>query len=129
MGRSGLLRLFGGRRANPDVEPLEVRAAEHGGGVSHDPRRQKTQSRAPGRGIDDDHDGIPFDRGDPQAFRTGQVQVAFEGVLTAPELVRLPCQCSENGRIIGDDGSDRPPRAGAFATRHGLHTGGRPYAG
>ena len=103
--------------------------AEHVGGVGHDPRRQKTQSRALGRGIDDDHDGIPFDRGHPEAFRAGRVQVAFEEVFTTPEFVRLPCQRSENGRIIGDDGRDRLPRAGAFGTGHGLRTDGRPYAG
>ena len=46
--------------------------------MSDDSRRKKTQARAPGRTVDDDDQGAAFDRGDPEAFRSGQVEVAFE---------------------------------------------------
>ena len=96
---------------DPDVDPLQILPAEHLRGMGDDARRQETQSCAPRRGVDDDDDGPALDRRDPESFRTGHVEVAFEVLLTTPELVRPPRQCSEDGRIIGDDRADRLPWA------------------
>ena len=86
--------------------------------MGDDPWRKKAQARPPGRGVDDDDDGAAFDCGDPEAFRPGQVKVAFEGFFATPQFVRAPCQCSEDGPVAGQDGADRLPWTGAFGTRH-----------
>lgn len=46
--------------------------------MSDDSRRKKAQAYASGRGIDDEDQGSTFDRGDPEASRSRQVEVAFE---------------------------------------------------
>ena len=66
------------RRADPDLESVEVRTAERASGVSDDSRRKKAQACAPGRRFDDDDQSPAFDCRDPEAFRSGQVEVAFE---------------------------------------------------
>ena len=108
------------RRTDPNLEPVEVLAAEQASGVSDDPWRQEAQACASDRGVDDDDDGAVLDRGDPEAFRPGHVEVAFERLFVAPEFVRSPYQCSEDRRIIRDDGANRLPWSGAFGTRHGF---------
>ena len=80
------------------------------------PRRQEPQARSEDRGIDDDHDGASLDGGNSEAFRSGNVEVAFQGFLATPELIRPADQRPEVRRIIGDDGSDRLPWTEAFGT-------------
>ena len=46
--------------------------------MSDDARRMKAQARAPGRRVDDEDERFAFNRGDSEAFRSGQVEVAFE---------------------------------------------------
>ena len=81
-----------------------------------DSGRNEPQSRRTGRGVDDDHDAVPFDGCESEAFRSGNVEVAFQRVFAAPELVRPSDQISEIGRIIGYDGSDRLPWTKVFRT-------------
>ena len=102
------------RRTNPDFESVEVGTAERTSRVRDDFRGKKSQASALGRRVDDDHQGISFDSGDPEAFRSGQVEVAFERLFATPELVRTPYQRSEDGSIIGDDGTNRLPWTGVF---------------
>ena len=66
------------RRTNSDLESVEVGTAERTSRVRDDARSEKSQASALGRGVDDDHQGVSFDCGDPEAFRSGQVEVAFE---------------------------------------------------
>ena len=106
------------RRADPDFDPLEVRAAERAGGAGGDSGSQEAQARASGGGIDDQDECGALDSGDPETFRSGHVEVAFEGFFAAPELVRAPYQRSGDGRIVGDDGANRLPWTGAFGVRH-----------
>ena len=42
------------RRADPDLESVEVRTVERASSVSDDSRREKAQARTPGRRFDDD---------------------------------------------------------------------------
>ena len=111
---------YSARRTDPNLEPVEVLTAEQARGVSDDPWRQEAQACASDRGVDDDDDGAALDRGDPEAFRPGHVEVAFERLFVVPEFVRSPYQCSEGRRIIRDDGANRLPWSGAFGTRHGF---------
>ena len=66
------------RRTNPNLQPLEIGTAERARGVGDDSRRMKAQARPPGRGVDDEDERSAFNRGDAEAFRSGQVEVAFE---------------------------------------------------
>ena len=66
------------RRTNPNLESVEVGTAERTSRVSDDVRCKKAQARPLGRRVDGDDQGVPFDCGDPEAFRSGQVEVAFE---------------------------------------------------
>lgn len=79
-----------------------------------DSGRDESQTRRTDRGVDDDHDAIPFDGCDLEAFRPGNVEVAFQRVFAAPKFVRPSNQISEIGRIIGYDGSDRLPWTEVF---------------
>ena len=106
------------RRADADLDPIEVGAAEQMGRAGEDVRSQKAQARAPDRRIDDQDQCTALDSGDPEAFRSGHVEVAFEGFFAAPEFVRSPYQRSEDGRIVGNDGANRLPWTGAFGVRH-----------
>ena len=66
------------RRTNPNLESVEVGTAERNSRVSDDARREKAQARPVGRRVDGDYQGASFDCGNPEAFRSGQVEVAFE---------------------------------------------------
>lgn len=66
------------RRTHPNLESVEVGTTERTSRVSDDARGKKTQARPVGRRVDGDHQGAFFDCGDPEAFRSGQVEVAFE---------------------------------------------------
>ena len=66
------------RGTNPNLESVEVGTAERTSRVSDDARCKKAQARALGRRVDGDYQGASFDCGDPEAFRSGQVKVAFE---------------------------------------------------
>ena len=79
---------------------------------------QETQSRASSRGVDDDDEGAVLDTGDSETFRSGHVEVAFEGLLAAPELIRAPHQRAQDGRVVGDDGAHGLPWAGSFGAGH-----------
>ena len=105
-------------RTDPNLDPVKVRTAERTGGMSDDPRRKKAQACPPGRGVDDDDDGAALDRGDPEVFRPGHVEVAFERFFATPQLVRTPRQCPEDGLVPGHDRADRLPWTGAAGTRH-----------
>ena len=106
------------RRADADLDPIEVGAAEQVGRAGEDVRSQKAQARASDRRIDDQDQCTALDSGDPEAFRSGHAEVAFEGFFAAPEFVRTPYQRSEDGRIVGNDGTNRLPWTGAFGVRH-----------
>ena len=84
--------------------------------MSDDSGRHEPQTRRADRGVDDEHDGVPFDGCDAEAFRSGNVEVAFQRVFAAPEFVRPSNQISEIGRIIGYDGSNRLPWTEVFRT-------------
>ena len=88
------------RRADPDLDPIDVLAPEQVGRAGDDSGGQKAQARAPDRGVDDQDECAALDSGDPEAFRSGHVEVAFESFFAAPEFVRTPYQRSEDGRII-----------------------------
>ena len=75
--------------------------------MSDNARRMKSQACAPGRGVDDENERSALDRGDPEAFRSGQVEVAFEGFFAAPELVGASDQHPQRGIVVGDDGANR----------------------
>ena len=64
--------------SNPDLESVKVGTAERASRASDDSRGKKAQARAPGGRVDDDDQGSSFDCSDPEAFRSGQVEVAFE---------------------------------------------------
>ena len=66
------------RRTNSDLESVEVGTAERTSRVGDDVRCKKAQARPMGRRVDGDHQGVSFDCGEPEAFRSGQVEVAFE---------------------------------------------------
>jgi hypothetical protein len=66
------------RRTNSDLESVKVGTAERTSRVSDDARCKKSQACPLGRRVDDDDQGISFDCGDPEAFRSGQAEVAFE---------------------------------------------------
>lgn len=103
-----------GRRADSDFESLEVPAAEQIRHMPDDSGRHESQTRRTDGGVDDDHDAIPFDGCDLEAFRPGNVEVAFQRVFAAPKFVRPSNQISEIGRIIGYDGSDCLPWTEVF---------------
>ena len=84
--------------------------------MSDNPRRMKAQACAPGRGVDDEDERSAFNRGDSEAFRSGQVEVAFERIFAAPEIVRTPDQVSQRGLVIGDDGANGLPGTRASGT-------------
>ena len=67
-----------GRRTNSDLESVKVGTAERTSRVSDDVRGKKSQARALGGRVDDDDEGISFDCGNPEAFRSGQAEAAFE---------------------------------------------------
>ena len=108
------------RRTNPDLDAIEVPATEQGGRTGDDSGSKKAQARAPDGGIDDQDECAAFDSGDSEAFRSGHVEVAFEGLFATPEFVRTPYQRSEGGRIVGNDGANRLPWSGAFGVGHEL---------
>ena len=66
------------RRTNPNLQSVEIGTAERISRASDDARCKKAQARPLGRRVDGDYQGAPFDCGDPEAFRFGQVEVAFE---------------------------------------------------
>ena len=104
------------RRTHSNLQPLKIGTAERARGVSDDARRMKAQARPPGRGIDDEDEHSAFNCGDSEAFRSGQVEVAFERLFAAPELVGPPDQASQRRPVIGDDGADRLPGTPVIGT-------------
>ena len=90
-----------GRIAN--LDSVEVGATEQASGMRHDSRSQESQARTSGRGVDDDDQSAVLDPRDSEAFRSGHVEVAFERLLAASELIRSPHQRAQDGCVVGDN--------------------------